>query len=117
MKVKLSFLIKSLMLDKDEWDSPKTEPKITNQMQPVFLVNIDKDIKDLKEELKVNDDPNIHIINGNFGLYYQMGQILGEGTSGTVKKCVRNDTGASYAVKIVNYKNDMEMLVLVRDLI
>ena len=83
-------------------------------MQPIFLVDVDREIKHLKEELRIHENSNIHIINGNFGLHYQMGQILGEGTSGTVKKCIRNDNGASYAVKIVNYKNDMEMLVLVK---
>jgi len=100
---------------KDESDSPntKTEIKETKLMKPVFLLDVDREMRDLKEELQINDDPNIHIINGNFALYYQLGVILGEGTTGTVKKCIKNDTGASFAVKMVNYKNDVEMLVLV----
>jgi serine/threonine protein kinase len=37
---------------------------------------------------------------------------LGEGTSGTVKKCTKNGTNQAFAVKIVRYRGDTEILLL-----
>lgn len=80
---------------------------------PVFLVDKRREIEELKEELQVSGDPNIHFIQGDFGSYYAEEEILGEGTSGVVKKCLKIGTSEYYAVKAVNSKNDDEILRLV----
>lgn len=40
-------------------------------------------------------------------------EILGEGTSGVVKRCVKVATDEEFAVKIINYKGDDEIKTLV----
>ena len=89
------------------------ETKRTGIRHPVFLMDKEREIEELKEELKVSEDPNIHFIQGNFSSYYSEEEILGEGASGVVKKCLKIDTNEYYAVKAVHYKNDDEILVLV----
>lgn len=81
--------------------------------RPIFVLDPQKEIADLKEELQIKDNPDIHVIQDGFGTYYKECEILGQGTSGIVKKCIKKGTNESYAVKIVNYKNDTELLVLV----
>ena len=46
-------------------------------------------------------------------MYYEEGNILGEGTSGTVKKCTKTQTNEAFAVKIVRYRGDTELLHIV----
>lgn len=82
--------------------------------RPIFTIDPQKEIADLKEELQIKDNPDIHVIQDGFCTYYKECEILGQGTSGIVKKCIKKGTDESYAVKIVNYKNDTELLVLVR---
>jgi len=79
----------------------------------IFYNNLEEDIKNLKEDLRVDEYPDIHFIKGNFNDYYEEGDILGEGTTATVKKCYKKGTDDKYAVKIIHYRDDTEMLVLV----
>ena len=81
--------------------------------EQIFFVDMEKEVEDLKNDLQVDGCPNIHFIRGNFYDYYAEGDILGQGTSGVVKKYVRKESEESFAVKIVSYRNDLEMLVLV----
>ena len=82
--------------------------------QPIFYNTMEDDIEELKKDLNIEHDPTIHFIKGTFKGHYEEGDILGEGTTGTVKKCTKIGTNDSFAVKIVNYKGDTEMLVLVK---
>lgn len=81
--------------------------------EPIFFVDMDKEAEDLKNDLQVDGYSNIHFIRGNFYDYYTEVDILGQGTSGVVKKYVKKDSEDSFAVKIVSYRSDLEMLVLV----
>lgn len=81
----------------------------------VFYNNLEGDIESLKEDLQVVDRQDIRFIKGNFGDYYEEQEILGEGTTATVKKCYKKGTDDKYAVKIIHYRDDTEMLVLVRN--
>jgi hypothetical protein len=83
----------------------------------VFFHNVEDEIEDLKKELEVGDDPDIHFIQGDFYNYYTEDDILGEGTTATVKKCFRVETEEVFAVKIVHYRDDLEILILVKFLI
>ena len=76
---------------------------------------MDMEIDDLKQELNVADEPDIYFLKGNFKAFYREEETLGEGTSGTVKKCVDLRTDEKFAVKIVMYKNDAEMLHSVKN--
>ena len=53
-------------------------------------------------------------MDNEFSQYYELGPLLGTGTTGTVKKCfnVKNPS-EPFAVKIINYKDDMEILKMV----
>jgi hypothetical protein len=55
----------------------------------------------------------VHFIQGDFGQFYIEDDILGEGTTATVKKCIKRSTNDTYAVKIVHYRDDVEILTLV----
>jgi hypothetical protein len=77
------------------------------------LDTVDREIEELKTELKIDQHSKIHFIQGSFCKYYKEGDILGEGTSGVVKKCSKVCTKEYFAVKIVQYKGDMEILTLV----
>ena len=80
----------------------------------IFFNNLENEIESLKEELNVGEDPDIHFIKANFGDYYEEDEVLGEGTTATVKKCFRKTTKEAFAAKIIHYRDDTEMLVLVR---
>lgn len=80
----------------------------------IFLDTVNYEIEELKKELKIEQHPNIHFIQGSFCKYYKEGEFLGEGTSGVVKKCTKVCTKDEFAVKIVQYKGDMEILTLVK---
>ena len=99
---------------KDEQDATDNATKSVGIRRPIFVVDPQKEIADLKEELQIKDNPDIHVIQDGFSMYYKECEILGQGTSGIVKKCIKQGTDESYAVKIVNYKNDTELLVLVK---
>ncbi len=98
----------------DEQDAADNTTKSVGIRRPIFVLDPQKDIADLKEELQIKDNPDIHVIQDGFSSYYKECETLGQGTSGIVKKCIKKGTNESYAVKIVNYKNDTELLVLVR---
>jgi serine/threonine protein kinase len=72
--------------------------------------------QEIFQEIEEEQDPDIHFINdeAEFALTYELGEFLGEGTTGTVKKChkVHDDTQL-FAVKIVDYKGDNEILKLI----
>ena len=52
--------------------------------------------------------------DNEFSQYYEQGLLLGTGTTGTVKKCFKVEKNSEpYAVKIIDYKDDMEMLKMV----
>jgi hypothetical protein len=80
----------------------------------IFMNNLEQDIEELKKDLKVEEDPDIHFIKGNFKDFYSEEEVLGEGTTATVKKCLKIGTNEPFAVKIVHYRDDTEMLVLVK---
>lgn len=61
----------------------------------------------------MEDYQDIHFIKGDFFAFYQEEEILGEGMSGTVKKCTKVGTNQVFAVKIVRYRGDSERLFLV----
>lgn len=100
-------------LSKDELETHAQHTENSYIRHPVFLIDMDKDVEELTEQLQIADTPNICFIKGDFYTYYQEKGKLGEGTSGTVKKCVKVGTNEQYAVKIVHYKNDTELVVLV----
>ena len=79
----------------------------------IFYDSVESQVEDLKAELGINDDPHIHFFTGQFSVYYREEEILGEGTSGVVKKCMDVKTGEFFAVKIVQYRGDNEILMLV----
>jgi len=79
----------------------------------VFYNNLEYEIESLKQELNVGEDPDIHFIKSNFNDYYEEDEVLGEGTTATVKKCFRNTTREAFAAKIIHYRDDTEMLVLI----
>ena len=79
----------------------------------VFLRDVESEIDEIKRDLEVENDPNIHFIRGNFYAYHVEGEILGEGTTGTVKKCIRMSDNVPVAVKVVHYRDDLEVLTLV----
>jgi len=81
--------------------------------QPLFLKNLDNEIEQLKEELQIDENQDIYFIRGDFFVYYEEGNILGEGTSGTVKKCTKTQTNEAFAVKIVRYRGDTELLHII----
>ena len=85
----------------------------SNFYQPLFLKNYDDELEELKEELQIDENMGIHFIQGDFFVYYEEGDILGEGMSGTVKKCTKVSTNEIFAVKIVRYRGDTELLHLV----
>lgn len=70
----------------------------------------------MKEELQVENGQDIYFIQGNFSAYYEELEILGEGASGTVKRCIKNGTSEVFAVKIVRYRGDTERLSFVTNL-
>jgi len=80
----------------------------------VFYNNVENEMESLKQDLQVEDDKDIHFIKGNFKDFYEEMEILVEGTTATVKKCMKKGTDKKYAVKIIHYRGDTEMLVLVR---
>lgn len=59
-------------------------------------------------------EDGIFRIYGTFEKYYDLYEILGEGTSGTVKRAISKRDGKEYAVKITNYRGDEETVVLVK---
>jgi len=79
----------------------------------IFYNNLENEIESLKEDLNVGEDPDIYFIKANFGDYYEEGEVLGEGTTATVKKCFKKSTNEAFAAKIIHYRDDTEMLVLV----
>ena len=64
------------------------------------------------------DDPaygrdDIFLLEGNWKDYYEEKETLGQGVSAVVKRCIKRSTTEEYAVKIVNYKRDDELELLV----
>jgi len=63
--------------------------------------------------LGIEENPFIQFIKGDFSEYYKEGEILGEGTTGVVKECTKTNNTETFAVKIVQYRGDSEVLILV----
>ena len=105
----LFFCFRSIILSTEVFDAPLNRGK-----HSIFYNNLENEIESLKEELKVGEDPDIHFIKSNFNEYYEEDEVLGEGTTATVKKCFKNSTKEAFAAKIIHYRDDTEMLVLVR---
>jgi len=99
-------LIQSL----DYLESPSRD---SDYRSSVFLRDVESEIDEIKRDLEVEHDPNIHFIRGNFYAYHIEGEILGEGTTGTVKKCIRMSDNVAVAVKVVHYRDDLEVLTLI----
>lgn len=85
------------------------------QRQSIFFNNVESEIQDIKDQFAIDEKSNIIFFKGDFSTYYQEDDILGEGTSGVVKKCFKVGTNEPFAVKIVQYKGDSEILGLVKD--
>lgn len=81
----------------------------------IFQRDVESEVEEIKKDLDVENDPHIHFIKGNFYSFYYEGDVLGEGTTGLVKKCTRKDTNEEFAVKVVHYRDDLEILILVRN--
>jgi hypothetical protein len=87
------------------------KPAVATQRRSIFMNNIEGDIQQFQIEHDTVNDPDIHFIQGDFFNYYEEKEIIGEGTTGTVKKCVKKSEPENvYAVKIVHYRDDAEML-------
>lgn len=54
-----------------------------------------------KEGLKINKSDFILVNSGKFRDYYQLGQVLGTGAFGEVRKCVSRTSKLIRAVKII----------------
>ena len=80
----------------------------------IFQRDVESEIEEIKKDLDVENDPHIHFIRGNFYSFYYEGDVLGEGTTGLVKKVTRQDSNEEFAVKVVHYRDDLEILILVR---
>ena len=100
-------------MEDDNHSETFVAPKNFKQRHSIFFTSRLDEVEELKEELQVEDHPDIHFIQGNFDAYYEEQEILGEGTSGTVKKCIKKGTNEEYAVKVVRYRGDTEILLLV----
>jgi len=98
--------------DEDHSESFVCPPKNFKQRHSIFFTSRQDEVEELKEELQVEDNPDIHFIQGNFDAYYEEQEILGEGATGTVKKCIKKGTTQEYAVKVVRYRGDTEILLL-----
>lgn len=98
----------------DDGSEPLYDPNQSGIKHSIFFSHMDNEIEELKNDLEVRDDPNVHFIEGDFMSYYTEGEVLGEGTTATVKKCRKNGTEEWYAVKIVHYRDDNEILTLVK---
>ena len=68
---------------------------------------------DEEEEKDYEVEPGIFHIYGSFSQYYQVLKVIGEGAHGIVRLCKKRSDGKEYAVKIINFKGDDEMKVLV----
>lgn len=79
----------------------------------IFQRDVESEVEEIKKDLDVENDPHIHFIKGNFYSFYYEGDVLGQGTTGIVKKCTRKDTNEDVAVKVVHYRDDLEILILV----
>ena len=101
------------MILEDESPIDKNDIVVSIQKHSIFLDTVNYEIEEFKKELKVDENSKIHFIQGSFSKYYKEGDFLGEGTSGVVKKCTKVCTKEEFAVKIVQYKGDMEILTLV----
>lgn len=67
------------------------------------------------EKKQEEEIPGVTYINGTFWDKFQKMKKLGEGTSGIVRKCIRNEDGMEFAVKIVRTRDD-EIIFHVREL-
>lgn len=86
---------------------------LQNQRWSIFYDSAESEVEEIKKELKINENSHIHFFKGDFSSFYKEGKILGEGTSGLVKKCAKVDSDEAYAVKIIPYRGDNEILTLV----
>ena len=102
-----------LKIYEDESEANYENTKNQKIIRPIFHLSKEKEIENLKQDLQVVDDPNIHFIHGDFKTYYKEKEFLGEGTTGTVKRYIKKSTNVAYAVKTIHYKNDEETLRLV----
>ena len=85
-----------------------------SEYYPRFQSRFEDQVTDLREELGVMEDDDICFIQGDFSSYYQEREVLGEGASGVVKKCINNKTSQICAVKMVRYRGDVERLHMVK---
>jgi len=81
--------------------------------QNIFFDVAESEIEDMKNQFEIDEKSNITFFKGSFAKFYLEEDILGEGTSGVVKKCFKVGTNEPFAVKIVQYKGDQEILALV----
>ena len=109
-RLSASVLSGPLVQSLDYLESPSRD---SDYRSSVFLRDVESEIDEIKRDLEVEHDPNIHFIRGNFYAYHIEGEILGEGTTGTVKKCIRMSDNTAVAVKVVHYRDDLEVLTLV----
>jgi serine/threonine protein kinase len=98
-------------------DSPPKMPnfdyKKTSSTDKIFFA-LNNDGSELLKELEVENDPDIKVIDGNFSKFYEEKETLGQGTTGIVKRCQKvGDEANDYAVKIVSYKGEMELLKMI----
>ncbi|KAL4508228.1 hypothetical protein ABPG72_021601 [Tetrahymena utriculariae] len=68
-----------------------------------------------KEIIQQDSAYNIYYIMGNFHLYYQEFEILGEGCVGLVKKVRKISTGEYFACKTVKLKDEETVMQVIRE--
>jgi len=90
-----------------------------NEIEEVSTLNrqifkkFDRSQRSEVDEQASEEDAHIFYIENNFHQFYYEREILGEGTSGIVKKCVKVSTEEEFAVKITNFRGDDEIKTLV----
>lgn len=91
-----------------ELDDDDIIEDVTPKVHTIF-----QQFRPAEEEKLGSEEENIHYITTCFTDFFEEFEILGEGTSGTVKRCRSHSDNKDYAVKIVNYRGDDEMKTLV----
>ena len=89
----------------------QASPLVKMRQQSIFFRNLNWRLTEESKDQEL--ESGIFRIFGTFEKYYSLHEVLGEGTSGTVKRAVSLTDGKEYAAKITNFRGDEETVVLV----